>query len=118
MLQCEEEERKWAEVFARIKAEENAKKKAQEEEARKRAEEIARIKAEENAQKKAEEEERKWAEEFARIMLEENAKKKDEEEARGHSQTMWTIFRTFMTPPFPLCGPFYHTNEIRDKRFV
>ena len=26
---------------------------------------------------------------------------------RGHTQTMWTIFWTFLTPPSPLCGQFY-----------
>ena len=78
---AEEEARKKAEEEARIRAEEEARKKA-EEEARIRAEEEARRKAEEEARIRAEEEARKKAEEEARIRAEEDARKKAEEEAR------------------------------------
>ncbi|MDY0163951.1 MAG: cell envelope integrity protein TolA, partial [Desulfobotulus sp.] len=77
-IRAEEEARKKAEEEARIRAEEEARKKA-EEEARIRAEEEARKKAEEEARIRAEEEARKKAEEEARIRAAEEARRKAEE---------------------------------------
>jgi membrane protein involved in colicin uptake len=80
----EEEKLRIAAEAARIKAEEDAKKKA--EEAAKQAE-VARLKAEEDAKKKADEDAKKAAElakqqEAARLKAEEDAKKKAEEDAK------------------------------------
>ena len=78
----EEAKRKAEEEEAQRKAEEEAKKKAEEEEAQRKAEEEAKRKAEEEeAQRKAEEEaKRKAEEEEAKRKAEEEAKKKAEEE--------------------------------------
>ncbi|MEM4963209.1 MAG: hypothetical protein QXT13_03525 [Pyrobaculum sp.] len=71
---AEEEARRKAEEEARRRAEEEARRKA-EEEARRRAEEEARRKAEEEARRRAEEEARKRAEAVARRMAEEERRR-------------------------------------------
>ena len=83
------EEQKRLDEDARIKAEEEAKIKAEEEEARRKAEEEeAQRKAEEEAKKKAEEEEaqRKAEEEAKKKAEEEEAKRKAEEEAKKKAE--------------------------------
>ena len=83
----EEARRKAEEEEARRKAEEEARRKAEEEEARRKAEEEARRKAEEEeARRKAEEEARRKAEEEACRKAEEEARRKAEEEARQKAE--------------------------------
>ena len=82
---AEEEAARKAEEEARRRAEEEARRKA-EEEARRRAEEEARRKAEEEARRKAEEEARQKTEEEARRKAEEEARQKAEEEARRRAE--------------------------------
>ena len=82
---AEEEAKKLAEQEALKKSEEEAKKLA-EETARKKAEEEAKKLAEETARKKAEEEAKKLAEETARKKAEEEAKKLAEETARKKAE--------------------------------
>ncbi|MBO5087118.1 MAG: hypothetical protein J6C01_00460, partial [Lachnospiraceae bacterium] len=83
--QAEEEAKRKAEEEARRQAEEEAKRKA-EEEARRQAEEEAKRKAEEEARRQAEEEARRKAEEEARRQAEEEARRKAEEEARRQAE--------------------------------
>jgi hypothetical protein len=79
-LKAEEEAQRKAEDEARLKAEEEAQRKA-EDEARLKAEEEAQRKAEDEARLKAEEEAQRKAEDEARLKAEEEAKRKAEDEA-------------------------------------
>ena len=83
--EAEERARKEAEEKAQKEAEEKAKKEA-EEKAQKEAEEKAKKQAEEKAQKEAEEKAKKEAEEKAQKEAEEKAKKEAEEKAQKEAE--------------------------------